>query len=186
MHIVAGLCAIAVPLLLFLKPISDLDGNGWEAYQRTDVLVLIFCVLALVLVGASLVSQRRALLIAASGLLFASFGLLIPGPFEAAAQNEDVGIGVGAYLSIIAALVGAAAAAIAAEMVPSDAEAAPVGAGLSPSRPLAGVVGAPAPRGEPKTPAGPGGTAPGWYDDPHRQARLRYFDGRDWTEQTSN
>lgn len=32
----------------------------------------------------------------------------------------------------------------------------------------------------------PGGPAPGWYDDPHRQARLRYWDGTSWTEQTTD
>src|SRR5512144_3111998 len=98
MHLVAGLCAIAVPLLLFLKPISNLDLTGWEAYDRTDVLVLIFCVLALVLTAGSLLATKRTLMIAAAGLLFATFGLLIPGPFEAAAQGDTVGIG--AYLSI--------------------------------------------------------------------------------------
>jgi uncharacterized RDD family membrane protein YckC len=33
---------------------------------------------------------------------------------------------------------------------------------------------------------GVGSTAPGWYDDPHRQARLRYWDGASWTSHTSN
>ena len=186
MHMLAALCAIAVPLLLFLKPVADLDGNGWEAYQRTDVLVLIFCSLALLLVGASIVAQRRALLVAAAGLLFASFGLLIPGPFEAAAQDEGVGIGIGAYLSVVAALIGAGAAGFASELAPPETEAKPVGTGPSGNRPLAGAVGPPAPQGQPQTPASAGGVTPGWYDDPHRQARLRYFDGRDWTEQTSN
>ena len=186
MHMLAALCAIAVPLLLFLKPIADLDGNGWEAYQRTDVLALIFCVLALLLVGASIVAQRRALLVAAAGLLFASFGLLIPGPFEAAAQDESVGIGIGAYLSLIAALIGAVAAVFASELAPAETQANPVGTGPRAKAPLASITGPPAPQGQPQAPANAAGVTPGWYDDPHRQARLRYFDGRDWTEQTSN
>ena len=48
------------------------------------------------------------------------------------------------------------------------------------------------PQGQPpqQVPAGvgasAGSTAPGWYDDPHGQARLRYWDGSGWTEHTSN
>jgi uncharacterized RDD family membrane protein YckC len=30
-----------------------------------------------------------------------------------------------------------------------------------------------------------GGPAPGWYDDPQREARLRYWDGSTWTSHTS-
>lgn len=193
MHIVTGLCAIAVPLLLFLEPISDLDLTGWEAYERTDVLVLIFCVLALLLTAASLVSATRALVTAAAGLLFATFGLLIPGPFEQAAQS-DGGVGIGAYLSIIAALIGAGAAVFAAEQAPDAAPAEPIGAGRGVGAAAGPVLGgglggggkAPPPQGQqPQVPVG-GGVQAGWYDDPHRQARLRYFDGRDWTEQTSS
>jgi Protein of unknown function (DUF2510) len=32
----------------------------------------------------------------------------------------------------------------------------------------------------------PGPMAPGWYPDPQRQARLRWFDGRQWTPSTQN
>jgi hypothetical protein len=28
--------------------------------------------------------------------------------------------------------------------------------------------------------------APGWYPDPHGQARLRWFDGRQWTPGTQD
>ena len=47
--------------------------------------------------------------------------------------------------------------------------------------PLAGA-GAPAGVPPPQAPAGP---APGWFDDPHGQARLRWWDGQRWTDQTS-
>jgi uncharacterized RDD family membrane protein YckC len=32
---------------------------------------------------------------------------------------------------------------------------------------------------------GSGGPAPGWYEDPQREARLRYWDGTSWTSNTS-
>jgi hypothetical protein len=32
---------------------------------------------------------------------------------------------------------------------------------------------------------GGGGPAPGWYEDPQREARLRYWDGTSWTSNTS-
>jgi uncharacterized RDD family membrane protein YckC len=34
--------------------------------------------------------------------------------------------------------------------------------------------------------AGGAGPAPGWYEDPQRQARLRWWDGSSWTSQTSD
>jgi uncharacterized RDD family membrane protein YckC len=37
----------------------------------------------------------------------------------------------------------------------------------------------------PPAPATPAAAAPGWYDDPERQARLRYWDGAAWTQHTS-
>jgi uncharacterized RDD family membrane protein YckC len=42
----------------------------------------------------------------------------------------------------------------------------------------------PPPQQQQSAPAG-GGPAPGWYDDPQREARLRYWDGSTWTSHTS-
>jgi uncharacterized RDD family membrane protein YckC len=53
----------------------------------------------------------------------------------------------------------------------------PVAAGAGPL-PGMGAGGGPA--------AGGGGPAPGWYEDPQRQARLRWWDGSTWTSQTSD
>jgi uncharacterized RDD family membrane protein YckC len=55
----------------------------------------------------------------------------------------------------------------------------------------AGSLGAPAeyspqPQAQQQQPAAAGGNpAPGWYDDPQREARLRYWDGSTWTSHTS-
>jgi Protein of unknown function (DUF2510) len=57
---------------------------------------------------------------------------------------------------------------------------APVGATpvLSPADPGAPVAAAPAPVPAPATP-------PGWYPDPHGLARLRWWDGQQWTDHVS-
>jgi uncharacterized RDD family membrane protein YckC len=44
---------------------------------------------------------------------------------------------------------------------------------------------APPPPPQPPVPVG-GGQPAGWYDDPQRQARLRWWDGTNWTSHTSN
>jgi uncharacterized RDD family membrane protein YckC len=51
---------------------------------------------------------------------------------------------------------------------------------------LSGVVPpAVAAYGTPPPPPSPTGPAPGWYDDPQGQARLRWWDGQRWTDQTA-
>jgi Protein of unknown function (DUF2510) len=189
MHIIGAACAALVPIVMLLQYLGSGDDNRstWELLERIDIVVLIFSVLAAVLLLVSLLNQRRSLGIAAAVLLAAAFGLLLAFPLDLPAQTDGISVKVGGYLGPLLALVGAGAAVYAAELVPSGAGAPPVGAGRGPdpsfTTPIGG--GAPAPTGPPQAPAG-GGIAPGWYDDPHGQARLRYFDGQNWTEQTSN
>ena len=72
------------------------------------------------------------------------------------------------------------------------------GRAVAPSDPGAGAVG-PAATGTPSAGVGPtaatgagaasagaGGPPAGWYPDPQGQARLRYWDGAGWTDQTSS
>jgi hypothetical protein len=55
----------------------------------------------------------------------------------------------------------------------------------------AAVASQPVPTAQPVAPPQPPQAAAqptqaaGWYPDPHRQARLRWWDGQAWTEQTS-
>ncbi len=56
----------------------------------------------------------------------------------------------------------------------------PIGYGYVPPPTYAG----PSPSAPPPPPA-QSGPAPGWYDDPQGQARLRWWDGQRWTDQTS-
>jgi uncharacterized RDD family membrane protein YckC len=54
-------------------------------------------------------------------------------------------------------------------------------AGPPPTSPQAWNAGPPAP----PQPAPPSAQPAGWYEDPQRQARLRYWDGSAWTQHTS-
>jgi hypothetical protein len=193
MHIIGAACAALVPILMLLKYLGSGDDSrsAWKLLERADIVALIFCVLAVLLLLVSLLSgHRRSLGIAAAALMFAVFGLLLTFPLELPAQSDDVSVKIGGYLAPLFALIAAGAAVYAAELAPAGpgvARGALAGAGRGPdpsfTTPIGG--GAPAPTGAPQAPAG-GGVAPGWYDDPHGQARLRYFDGQNWTEQTSN
>ena len=191
MHIIGLACAAAVPLLMLLKYLGSGDDSrsAWKLLERVDIVALIFCVLAAGLLLASMLNHRRSLGIAAAALLFAVFGLLLTYPLELPAQSDDVSVKLGGYLVPLFALIGAGAAIYAAELAPfGPGERGPLagaGRGTDPAftTPIGGN--APAPTGQPQAPAG-GGVAPGWYDDPHGQAKLRYFDGQNWTEQTSN
>jgi hypothetical protein len=191
MHLIGAACAALVPVLMLLKYMGGFrdQDTAWKLFERVDIVVLIFCVLAVAALVASFFVQRRSLCLAAAALLFVVFGLMLCFPLELPAQSSDVSVKIGGYLVPIVALIGAGAAIYAAELVPVGAGAPPVGAGRGPnpafSTPLAGSD-APAPTGAPQAPAGGGGVAPGWYNDPHGQARLRYYDGQTWTEQTSN
>jgi hypothetical protein len=187
MHMIGAACAAAVPLLMLLPYLGS--GNdtrsAWKLFEKIDIVALIFCVIAAALLVASLLNQRRSLGIAGAALLFAVFGLMIAVPLE---TQAGVSTKIGGYLVPLFALIGAGAAVYASELVPSDAKAPIAGAGRGTDPTFTGPLGggAPAPTGQPQAPTGGGGIAPGWYDDPHRQARLRYFDGENWTEQTRN
>jgi hypothetical protein len=192
MHIIGAACAALVPILMLLKYLGSTgdDRSAWKLLERADIVSLIFCVLAAGLLLASLLTgHRRSLGVAAAALMFAVFGLLITFPLELPAQSDDVSVKIGGYLTPLFALIAAGAAVYAAELAPAGPGArgalAGAGRGADPSftTPIGG--GAAAPTGAPQAPAG-GGIAPGWYDDPQGQARLRYYDGQNWTEQTSN
>jgi uncharacterized RDD family membrane protein YckC len=54
-----------------------------------------------------------------------------------------------------------------------------------PGPPQAGYPPQPQPGYPPQPPPPASGPSPGWYDDPQGQARLRWWDGQRWTDQTS-
>src|SRR5215216_3749634 len=131
MHIIAAACAALVPVAMLLKYLGSGDEtrSAWKILERIDIVSLIFCVLAVLLLAASFMAQRRSLCIAAAGLLFATFGLLLAFPLDLPAQTDGIDVKIGGYLTPLLALVGAGAAVFAAESVPVGAGAPPVGAG---------------------------------------------------------
>jgi len=116
MHIVGVVCAAAVPLLLLLPYLGGggETETGW-ALKRIDIVTLVFCVLAVLLLVASLYEHRRSLPLAAAGLLFAAFGLVLAFPLEFPALT-DADTEIGGYLTPLVALIGAGAALYAAEL----------------------------------------------------------------------
>jgi hypothetical protein len=187
---------ILTPIFLLLAQVSA-DGEktkGWESYKAVDIVVALFCVVAVVVLALTLRSGKVGPLALAGSLLFASFCFVLALPLEAVAQSDgELSLGIGAWLALLASLaasVGAlAAAALAGAINPVDvAEARALGGdgGGGGGRGASALNRQPAlPTGAPQQ-APQSGPAPGWYEDPNRQARLRYFDGVNWTDQTSN
>jgi uncharacterized protein DUF2510 len=108
-------------------------------------------------------------------------GLFLFFPIGAWGGGETGQLGVGAWLGVAACGCFVLAGILNAIPEPSPAAAAAT-AGASP----AGVF-AQRPETEPVLAQPPAGTAPpaGWYPDPKGEARLRYWDGKDWTVDTA-
>jgi hypothetical protein len=183
-RIAAALFAILVPVLLLLPQIKvgGVSEKGWSTYHRIDIVTLIVCIAAVVAILASLRSVAAALPAIAAGMAFAAFGLVLAAPLEAGSAGASIAYGgILAFLS--AFLSGSLSIYVAGITKPAD------GAGLiGAGRGASALHRQPAaPTGAPQAPAqAAGGVAPGWYADPNGVARLRYFDGANWTEQTSN
>ena len=149
--------------------------------------MLIFAVLVTLAIAGSYIYERLALPATAAGLAFAQFGLVLVLPMETVADADEASLGIGAILAVLSALGSALCSLAVVAKGPAGAVEPAVGAGRANNPQFTGALaGAAAPQGAPQTPAGGGGQQPGWYPDPHGQAKLRYYDGREWTQQTSN
>jgi hypothetical protein len=185
----AALFAILVPVFLLLAQLKSGDQaiKGWKDYHRIDIVVLILAVVTVVCIVASLRSVAPVLPTIAAALAFAMFGLVLGFPMEFASQAGDsanVKIGIGAVLAFLSALLSGILSIWVAAVTKPAADGGLIGAGRGASalnrQPAA-------PTGVPQQPAqAASGAAPGWYPDPNGVARLRYFDGINWTDQTGN
>jgi hypothetical protein len=180
-------------LLLLISPFPDLTDGGpslWDSSDRIDVIVLLGTLAAAALIVADLTTTKPILLLVAGGIGLFLFGVFFPILLESDASAT------GTYLGTLGAVL-LVAGSLLAYLVPAPAPA----AGIAPAGPVPAAAAtpapespAPAPAPEPARPApAPAEPAPaspalppaGWYEDPSRQARLRYWDGQAWTEQTS-
>jgi hypothetical protein len=181
----AALLAVLVPVFLLLPQFKagGQEAKGWETYDKIDIVTLIVCVISVVAILASLRSVAGALPAISAGMSFAAFGLVLAAPLEASSNGASIAYG-GILAFLAAFLSGAAAVFVASTAITPGGETGLVGAGRGASA-LHRQPGLPT--GAPQQPAqAASGPAPGWYPDPNGVAKLRYFDGLNWTDQTSN
>jgi hypothetical protein len=162
--------------------------------------------------GLPLPLSTIVLIIGGLASLYILFRLIVT-PFDVP-DGVDVGRGIGIFLGFIAALGITAGAFLSArergEALPgvgavgAGAPGGPLGGGEPGAGQAGGYGGQPA-AGAPTagTPAGgaapaagaadpgaqaatAGSPAPDWYEDPRGEARLRYWDGTQWTDQTAD
>jgi hypothetical protein len=115
-RIVAAVLAALVPVFLTMNQVTadGVHAKGWDTYQRSDVVVLVFAILAILTLAASYASGNPALPAAAVGLAFAMFGLVLVFPLEQMAAANDAQLEVGGVLTILAAFGSGLAALVAA------------------------------------------------------------------------
>lgn len=184
-----GIAAIgAVLSAVSLFPEAFTDGiSYWDGYERMDIIILVLAVVAFLFLLLSVAALEIFFLFGVGAI--GGFGL---GLFSQALIEFSGDAGLGAYLANggSAAMVAGALIALIPAMLgrpkqreeyaflpPETArEPAP-----SPPPPVEAEPEAAAPATEQ---AAAPATAAGWYADPAGQARLRYWDGQAWTEQT--
>lgn len=115
-RVVAAILAALVPIFLTMNQVTadGVEAKGWDTYQRTDVIVLVFAVLMILTLAASYASGSPALPAAAVGLGFAMFGLVLVFPIEQMAASREAQLEVGGILAILSSFGAGLAALVAA------------------------------------------------------------------------
>jgi hypothetical protein len=115
-RVVAAILAALVPIFLTMNQVTadGVEAKGWDTYQRTDVIVLVFAVLMILTLAASYASGSPALPAAAVGLGFAMFGLVLVFPIEQMAASRDAQLEAGGILAILSSFGAGLAALVAA------------------------------------------------------------------------
>ena len=163
-----GLAAVGALLLLialFQAPFAGESRNIRELYDRLDVLIIVAVVVVFALLILSFFAGRAASLFVVAILGACLLGLFL---LEAVEFKFD-GYARGWYLGLAGAGLIVAGASLA--LLPTLlARGEPTDLAFLPAEPT----------GLPDAPE------PGWYPDPAGQARLRYWDGQGWSEQTQS
>jgi hypothetical protein len=207
----AGGAVLIIALFLSWLSIGDASASGWESFSLVDIVLFVIGVAALAIGAAKATGATLPVTWLDQDLLkwIGVIAVTIVLTFIVEADN----LGFGAFVGLIGALAILAggvlterpdlAARVAdATGVSDERPAAQPPAGLGSSTSTATPGAAAPPTGAPASGvASPAGAAPaggseaaggassgppaGWYPDPQGQARLRYWDGATWTEQTS-
>jgi hypothetical protein len=169
--------AVLIIAGLFLPFYGGGGGSLFEVYGRYDILVL---VLAIAVISLAIVDRfvkwRGLLPIAGATGLF----VLTEPVFTLVEFGPESGVGYWLYL------IGALALTAAGLMALIDSLSAPRAATAAQPAPPAAATGAPpGPPVPPGSPQAMGTTPAAWMPDPWGQARLRYWNGREWTEATA-
>jgi hypothetical protein len=162
-RVIAVIGVLLVVVSVFQPPFEEESGNFREFYDRADIYLFVLTAAAIVVLLVSLfVGQALCLYVAGMiGAVILGFFLLfeIEFKFEGFARGWYLATAGGACL-----VVGTAVALVPMLLARGE-------------QPELAFLSA-EPTEAPETPQA------GWYADPSRQARLRYWDGERWSEQT--
>jgi hypothetical protein len=195
---------------------SSQGGNAWDALGPGDFFLLLvaLAVIGIVVVralgvepaGLPVPLSTIVLALGALAALYVLFRLIVTPVDVPDALDDavDVGRSIGVFLAFLATLGITAGGFLSArergDAIPGiggGTGASPLGGG-QPAGGAPATTSAPAGTGTPAggapaggapaggAPAGGGAPAPDWYPDPQGQARLRYWDGSQWTDQTAD
>jgi hypothetical protein len=189
-------------LLLLLATFIDWVAlaNAWKLYTFVDLLLVIVALVAIGTAAMQLMPEPPALPFhpAEAALFGGVFALGVTINVADAAEDSKFGL----VLAILASLVIIGGSVLARREPVTGygrgagvAPGASLGAGAASASPAAATPAATSPAAaspaEPTAGAGEGTGAtgspnPDWYPDPKGEARLRYWDGTKWTDQTAD
>jgi hypothetical protein len=168
---IAVIGILLVVVSIFQQPFTDNPGNFRELYERADIALFVLTAAAIVLLLVSLFAGQGLSLYVAGMIGAVVLGyfvfLLIEFKFEGFARGWYLAT-AGATCSVVGTAVALTPMLLARGEEPE----------------LAFLSAEPA--AAPEAPPAAAAEAPpaGWYADPSGQARLRYWDGETWSEQT--
>jgi hypothetical protein len=155
------------------------DGAG----HATGIAMLVLAILTGAGIVLASLTQMRAFdqIWLVPGLVLGGLDLLIP--LEALGAGNIGDLQTGGWLGLVACGLFVAAGIVNALLAPApDAIPAPV---ATTTEPATAALSLPTGQAESKPAPEASGPPSGWYPDPTGEARLRYWDGKDWTENTS-
>jgi hypothetical protein len=208
-RVIAAVGAVVMGASIFLDIVEGGGQTYLDVFRRTDIVILVLAGAAVVLLLISLLAVDAEVACLFGVGLVGGYGLGFFTNFFIE-QTFDRGMGtwlgnVGAAATVLGAGIALLPAMMGRQARPSRdtlfAQAEPAQAHapaqtvtptvVAPSTPTREPEATPAPASEPilepePTPP-PASTIPaGWYPDPSGQARLRYWNGDAWTEQTQH